>query len=635
MKKNIIIGMLLFISVIAIGLCIFLMSSENVDNKTAPTIIPNKPTNTPSAFLPIIRYHYSPGDLLVFKTKYQSHAQIQKKQITQDMVDMIIEGKLQQRIYEVKGQNIFAGFTLNPSMVTITAADKSFIQQMFKVLQTEVFVSFNTQGIIERWFFPEEIPADLRNTMKSLLLNIQVIFGNEEKSEWTHKENDMNGTYLANYKAAKAAKTGQIFLFKQKLEYVKDEENERPAKILMARGTIKLDPKGNHIQTLSWKEDVEQHAMEFINKGQVEISLQLENKTNEATLVQGMNEKLKKGNFYITASHKIEGEAEMRKRRLERIVGKKTWADLQNDMANLRKTLTPDKSESKERNEFYRQLGAWLELHPENISDIVKDLLNVTKLDPTTGAILSALTDVKDPAAQAALAEVIQKRMDNPNLVAMAVSCLTLLTDPNEASIQLVQNLHRTSQDEQIKGAATLALGGMIGEIRKKDPSQATALIYDMEKNLQSASNFNQKKLYLEALGNAGSSSSLTYINQCLQDSDDVIRSTAAASLRFIDDPQADIILAQGLQNNTGFNIKNSILDSLSYRKPSQVVFNSLQENLRVEDSENLRVKNLRLLWQMRKQFPQAEGIVKQSGISDKSAKVRQMVQSMILVDRE
>lgn len=602
---------------------------------------PTKPTQTTpektSQYTPIqLRYNYQAGDHLTYKVNYFSSGKIIKKDktapeaINEEMFRMKISGKLHQRIYEIKDKKIFAGYTLQASLIDISADDNRLKREMYKALETEIFVWFQNQGAIERWFFPTEIPADLRNTMKSLLLNIQVQFAETANKEWQVEEVDMNGPYQAKYSCGFTENADRLIILKNKTFYVPQEGEISPV-IKNSKGTVQWDTQTQVIQKLDWAESLEINALDFNTLGTYQITIQLENKENDPNLACSMDKKITKGKVYETKSHKVEGEEIMKRRRLERLIAGRTWDDLKKAMDQVKQ----DPKNAKQRNECYRFLGAWMELHPENIAEITKQVIAAQEMDGLTSTILSALSDVENPLAQTAFKEILDKRQDDPNMVAATLSHMVLISNPTDESLELVQNLHRTNNNAQVKNSSALALGGMIGEIRKKDPAKANALIYDMEQNLRGAQNFDQKKIYLETLGNAGSSSSLQTISPFLSDSDENIQASAVASLRFIDSPEADLLLAQTFEKNTSFQVRNSVIDTLIYRKPTQAIFAVLQKDIDKESSENLRLKRARALWDMRRQFPLAETTVRNMIANDPSSKVRSSLIQATLVDRD
>lgn len=637
--RNFLIALGVVVVILAlVGIIIVVWPDNQPENKPNgdpknPKPLPNQTTQ----YTPIqLRYNYQPGDHLVYKVNYFSTGKITKKDklptesVSEEAFRMKIAGKLHQYIYEIKDKKIFAGYILQASKIEISADDNKLLREMYKVLETEIFVWFENQGAIERWFFPSEIPADLRNTMKSLLLNAQVHFADEAKKDWQVEETDMNGKYQANYSCGFTAAADRLVISKSKAKYLPGEDEMLPT-ILKSKGTIQWDPQNQVIQKLDWEESLEMNALDFNTVGTYVITLQLESKVNDPNLASTMDKKITKGKVYETKSHKTEGQEIMKRRNLERLVGNRTMDDIRHAIQQVRL----DPYNAQQRHECYRVLGAWMELHPETIPDITKLVIDTKDVDAMVSTILSALSDVENPAGQAAFKEIIEKRQDDPKMVSMALTCMVMMPNPTDSSLELAQNLHRSNENQQVKSSSALALGGMIGQIRKKDPARANALIYDMEQNLQTAQNTEQKKLYLETLGNAGSSSSLRTITPLLDDADENVRVAAASSLRFIDSPEADTLLAQSFEKNTSFNIRNSILDTLVYRKPTQTMFAAIQKDIDKDPSENLRVKRARALWQMRHQFPLGETTVRNMLANDPSSKVRASLAQMMLVDRD
>lgn len=619
MKKYILLGIgILLVSSLAFYFLV--LAPQNIP-VTKPSEVKNevKPVEKVERVVAVpLQYQFVVGDHFIYDFNYETSGTMLESNAQKQVPSPIlfkIAGKLHRKVYEVKNQNAFVGYSLFCSTLLLGEQDKNLVKQFVQALQTEIYVTMTERGIIQKWYFPQSIPGNLCNIVKSLLLNSQVIVPIAAQAEWTTEETDQNGLYRARY----TQKEGRIY--KTKLEYTQTVEALK-IHSCKSTNTIDFNVLAGHIKKMAFEENVQYQAMNILTTSKIQIQMDLVSKSNDPTLAASLESKLKKEGYTISSSATIEGQEEINRILWRKQLGNMTWED-----------FTKGLSEAKERKDcadLIYKLRAWMQLNPTKLYLVAQKILESKELTPGIYAMISALSSV-EPHGQDVLVDVIKKRSTQTEYVYEAVQSLAFVSKPTDATLRLFQDLSKNYQDESIRGSALLSLGTLAGRFLENDPAKTALLVYDLEAKLQNPQDKNEKILLIDALGNAGSESSLTHLSPLVQDSDVSIRTSALYALRFIPDTKADELLLNALKDAKDFSTQKSAWEALAYRKPTPTLFAAVNQQIASEKSDDLKTRGIQVLWNMRQSFPEAETIVRQYANSDPSEKVRYQVKSMML----
>ncbi len=586
-----------------------------------------KPNTTPAATLVSPTYAYQAGDHLVFGVNYQAQVMIEYLQEKEKGSNFTMElaGELHQRVYKVEN-GYFVGYLVKQPVLKMSGAAAQDVKAFEEALAQEVYVNMNSLGVIHKWYFPKNVRPALLNNIKSLLLTSQVVLPVKPETKWnTTSESDLNGGYSADYEVAGSATEGVVQIHKQKVQYNTPQQQKLHA-IADSRATIGFHSNG-YPTAVSFQEKIVTKAMNFSSIGKIWLELRLRQKTsdniNEAVDVKKVEE-----TRYVTASSTGEGQEEFARQSLRRILGNATWKDLSAQLDELKQQDDPRK-----RFEVFRKLVALMELEPAQIAVVAQKIIDEKTADINVSTLIAALGKLDNPAAQQALAEIIEKRQDNQNILCHAIDSLGCAEKPTPASVNLLRRLYEQQTAEEVHTTASLSLGSMASRLLKNNDPQAESITYDLIKSLQQAPNQQSKIALLESLGNASHPSALSPIKEYLGNEDETIRASAVMALRGIAEPQVDSLLAGKLDAEKSPNVRSSTLQAMTYRAPSRELFAAVSQAIEKESAEDLRIKEAGLLWGMRKQFPQAEGMVRKLSESDSSARVRDAIRGIMLAD--
>jgi hypothetical protein len=622
MKQIIILFSIIFVVLATVcGVLLYIHPQDNTSNENITT-----QNNNISWSMPSLKYQYNVGDSFFYSVKYAAKTFLEDPSKTNSFYEIEIQGRLRQNTYNVQEKKAYIGYAFESPIVTMTNMETDYSKETIeKILKQEIFIVKDEHGRIEQWFFPQTIPESLRNNMKSLLCNLQVIFKDSDSTDWENQEEDANGKYNARYKATKSATSNSLVLFKRKIKYI-NEDTKQNLKIIKSQATIDFKIEGNYIASMTVQEELASDAMNIHTQGVSNISYKFERKEFDPLLGSKINKQLHSDTMYSTTSFKPEGEKHFRENRYKRLLNNRTWQDLE---AEFKKML--ENPSEVNRYDLFQALIAWASLNPDQLYRLSKLILTNEKMDSATSMLCGVLSHAEVPEAQDALINIIDQRNDDATFEAMTVSYLGQVKEPTDSTIQKLQEL--TNIENDVTPIANLALGSVIGKLKTTDPARANALIYDFETKLQNEQTIEKQGNYLETLGNAGSVSSLRSIEPFLKNSDYGLRAKAYSSLRFINDEAAERLLAKGLLEEPHHHVKSNILEAMQYRNNGEITYNALVEMIGRETNNQHKITEAGLLWKMRKAFPQAESIVRQYSTSDTSIKVRNAIRSIILTD--
>ncbi len=620
MKKNIAIGLSLVLFCAAFLVLVFLPQDSNPLSSKTPETKTSLPEKKVEKVTPVsLKYSYNAGDHFIYDFAYDTTGTMMDTKATQPGQSPLafkISGKLHKKIYEVKEEGAFIGYSIATSNILLGETDQETAQRYIQALKTEVYVVINNMGFTKRWYFPQSIPGNLANIVKSLMLNAQVILPETPMIEWKSEETDQNGFYKAKY----TWKEGDT-IHKQKLEYVETIEG---LKIFACNSSAKIIflPKEGYIHKLDFEEQVQYQTIHIVTNAHIKINMSLESKTNDTSLAGTLQNKLKKEGYTISSSSSIEGQEEMERMMLQKRIGNMTWKDFVEKMQKAK--------ERKDCPELILQLKAWMQLNPTKLYMAAQKILESKELTPGVYAMIRALGSV-EPHGQDVLVDVIKKRMDNQEYVYESLQCLSFVSKPTNSTIETFQELAKNHKEENIRSSALLGLGSLASRFAEENPEKTALIVYDLEQKLQNSKDKNEKIRLIDALGNAGSSSSLPYLSNLIQDKDIAIKGSAFFAMRSINDARVDDILTKNLKEHKDYPTLKNVLESIEYRKPNSLLFSAVKEKITEEKSEELKIRQLKILWNMRKAFPEAEIIVRGYANSDPSEKVKNNAKAMML----
>jgi len=226
---------------------------------------------------------------------------------------------------------------------------------------------------------------------------------------------------------------------------------------------------------------------------------------------------------------------------------------------------------------------------------------------------------------------VVKKKSENNEYIYESLRCLSLVNKPTNATIEIFQDLSKNHKEENIRSTALLGLGSLASKFVEESPEKAALIVYDLEQKLQNSNDKKEKIRLIDSLGNAGSASSLPYLSTLIQDKDIAIKGSALLALRSINDSKVDELLTNTIKDNKDYTTIRNALDAIEYRQPNATLFSAIKQKIAEEKSEELKIRQIKILWNMRKAFPEAEIIVRGYANNDPSEKIKNNAKAMMI----
>ncbi|WP_437755722.1 HEAT repeat domain-containing protein [Sorangium sp. So ce1389] len=223
----------------------------------------------------------------------------------------------------------------------------------------------------------------------------------------------------------------------------------------------------------------------------------------------------------------------------------------------------------KELQKTYLKLVALCTLNADECMSLAKELTNFPPVTQAFAAIATALAKVGTPEAQKALVDAMNTAASDPEVVVRLLPHLAMVERPTLESEQYVHRLAQEGGDAQVRGTAWLALGSIGHHARAEASARAVQIGRELGEQLASATNDEERQLFLGALGNVGEPSQLEGIVAYLDHDDTLLRERAVNALRFIEAPAARDALMRKAADDVNDIIRARAVEAMSFTSSS------------------------------------------------------------------
>jgi hypothetical protein len=384
-------------------------------------------------------------------------------------------------------------------------------------------------GVLKAIGFPDEMPAKARKFLTGLATTFQLTDGSGDG--WTVAEEDLTGRYDAVY-----ARSGDE-LRRSRPRYSalrgpagpsEDAAGATPAE--QTRFVVDVDG----IVTASVELDVTFALGKGMDPAKLQVRAHLEREAIEQVDDEGIA---------AFAAGPISGFADFETARRNADESFVAGASLDDLLAEVKRSLGMSGSAGgNARAQVLARLGALVRLRPEAAAEIAEQLRRQPGDIAELGLLAGALGSARIAAGTNALAGLLGGELpdDARSVVAAALS---LSSPATPASLRaLTEGLDRPHGD-----AAALGLGAHGRWARDKDPAAADAAVDVLLDRHASAHSDAERRLYLEALGNAGAPRALPVLRAAIDGGDRRLGRAAVFSLRFVPGADADALIERSL----------------------------------------------------------------------------------------
>jgi hypothetical protein len=194
------------------------------------------------------------------------------------------------------------------------------------------------------------------------------------------------------------------------------------------------------------------------------------------------------------------------------------------------------------RAQVMARLAALIRLDPEVAEEVAQHVRDHAGELDETKVLLGALASTRIAAGTNALAGLMGDELPDPARAAV-VGALSFSSPPTDASLKALSAGIEQPHGDQ----SALGLGTHGRKLRAQDPAGADAATDLLLQHHARAATDNERRLYLEALGNNGAPRALPILRTAIAGDNRKLAAAAAFSLRYVPGAEVDTLLEQSI----------------------------------------------------------------------------------------
>jgi len=428
-------------------------------------------------------------------------------------------------------------------------------------LERAVLLDLNERGAVIGIHAPRDLVSTASGAIRMLAASFQLTLPKTGASnDWNAGEQDVSGTYSAEYRAL-----GAHTLVRKKLAYTAlpaPDANSAPVKyeIRTNETRFELSPSGAIASAVGAESVLLDDGEGALPPLAVTSSFRITRRADE-TQGELPEERLQLLALPSQALSAIPApEAQAYELDLAKAANGTQIADILADMART------DPAHGSGDAHAFRRLTAALEAAVRIDEDAEHAAFARSETgQPYTAEVLTALARSNRPET---LLEVA-KRLQNSERLSPELRARTLIALSTNASLTrpVVRALEALTSDPELGDGALLGLGALSFRLQRTNPPLSQEIYASLAARLDRATTPEQTEVALRALGNAGNIAALPKLEQFLSVPDPRLRAVAVGSLRRLQGPAADTLLARIDENDKDEAVQDAVHRVLSARK--------------------------------------------------------------------
>ena len=215
-------------------------------------------------------------------------------------------------------------------------------------------------------------------------------------------------------------------------------------------------------------------------------------------------------------------------------------------------------------------LKALLYLEPRQCLEAKRRLISAKFGAPLFQALSTALADVGNPEAQAALRECFRARIKDKRAAMELAASIGAIKFPEDATIATLQGPAEDSTDPELAATCVLALGRMANSLVKYWIDRSAPIMEWLLQHANKARNDEDLRVAMLALGNTGDSRALNLLLEGTSETNPSVRAAAAVGLRWIPAKSARTRLSELIATDQVPEVRSSAVGALGYQKASE-----------------------------------------------------------------
>ncbi|HET9954819.1 MAG TPA: HEAT repeat domain-containing protein [Polyangiaceae bacterium] len=245
---------------------------------------------------------------------------------------------------------------------------------------------------------------------------------------------------------------------------------------------------------------------------------------------------------------------------------------------------------------------------------------------PAAAVITNALGSSGAPSAQPALLGLAKNRSVEDKVRAIAANSLIRLARPSEETVTALM----TVVDDPVVGVhAVYALGSFARKLREDEPQLAERTARFLVSRLSAVKDSAQKIHVLRGIANSAYVGAIPAVREVLSSKDALLRSAAVESLRLMQGPEVDALIADRIQDERK-SVRNAALSTARVRAPSNELIRAVEGvAIRADDGYG-RMEAVRLMGSWLPRAPALREALLRIAQRDEEPRIRETAQKLI-----
>lgn len=497
-----------------------------------------------------------------------------------------LEGTLNMRLLEVKGDRIRAAIQISPVKVKVGAQE---VPDAGKIYSTLFFAEITSEGKFLNFDFSNEIAADDEKNIINTVRSFQCIIEKGFSKSWKLKEDDVNGTASVRY----TAEDGVIKRVKESYISVLStaDQDSSDTKIEVKNSTyiVKYDKNSSWISETNGQELLAYvSGKNVFLKTSTRISLKKLSDIQDPSLAiwgDGLSYGAARSLWSSLPKNRISFAMASEQMKIRQKIGNKKLDEYLKDFFSKHKNFTSS---------ALTDIVDYLRAFPEESAKVPDLLLSLTLNQQQRAILTHALARAAHPEAQDALSRIMKGPAFLKENRVQAVIAFADIPVPQKNSVNsLWETYNNKAAGKEISDTAILSLGSISKTFNKSESDEDRELSDDIKKrigaDLKSVTDMGRQVALLHAACNTGDNSFIDPVSSFLSNDNPNIRSSAAASLSRLPSEKVDEILCEQLVSEKNINVRGSVVTALEQREPTEQAVKTVLGQIGNEENEIVR----------------------------------------------
>lgn len=483
-------------------------------------------------------------------------------------------------------------------------------------------------GIVTQYDLAGDTVPIAAGVIRTVLASLQFARAKRTSSTFFTSEFDTTGQYIARY----TPQAARNLWHKEKQRYVNillpkeaaAADSRMIPDIAHSLSKFTLDERGR-IVAVSLVDEVLLKGAQAPLTGSTRLDIT--GTAVSATTVSGPEE-LRKGLIRLAANEPFDSlvtrealdEAKINGTTFDGLLRQFEQAARERQIASSRQGGAPNApNASEDESRSFIALSAHLRREPKTVQQATERIISRS---PASDTLVDALGSADTVHAQQSLAAIASDKKADGLLRSRALIALSRVEHPSAQSVAALTTL---LGDAEFRTQALYGLGTYCRLLREAgEPQQSEAIGRLLTEQLLRAKTSTQKSESLRALANSGYAAAFEMVIPYLSDATEQLRVDAVRSLRLIETPAADRVIAKTLTDDESRDVRLAAIESMRERRPTDVMVGALRKST-ADANAHVRYRAVQLVIRWLTARPDLRASIEIVAKNDEEPKLREL----------